>query len=197
MAILVLDSAFKPTVSIIKSNKIVLTKVSENQNHSDHFMLLIDETLKEAKMKLEDIETIMFNQGPGSFTGLRVGVSISKGLGFGDDKKFLAFSSFDYVDSKKEILVPAFSNFVYKKSKNGQMSCEDINELDKNKNYVTFSDEIFEKLKSKGFSLQKEASLNYLKIFNMLDKKYLKVNELEPLYLRKSQAEIERENKKK
>ena len=196
MIILVLDSAFEPTVSIIKNKKTILTNVSENTNHSDNFMLLIDNSLKQADLSIEDIETIMVNVGPGSFTGLRVGVSIAKGLGFGDDKRILTFTSFDYLANKKEMLIPAFSNFVYKSDNNGQMSCEDINALDKNTKYVTINKVLFEKLKSLSFNISCAEKLSYLKILENIDKKYLNINELEPLYLRKSQAELEREKLK-
>ena len=73
------------------------------------------------------------------------------------------------------------------------MSCEDISELNKNKEYVTTSSSLFEKLKVLGFNISAAQKLSYLEILKNIDKNYLNINELEPLYLRKSQAELERE----
>lgn len=43
---------------------------------------LIEELLEDYKLTLKDITEIQVNQGPGSFTGLRVGVAIANALGF-------------------------------------------------------------------------------------------------------------------
>lgn len=43
---------------------------------------LIDKILKEHGLKISDIEAIEVNTGPGSFTGLRVGISVVNALGF-------------------------------------------------------------------------------------------------------------------
>ncbi len=44
-------------------------------------LLLIDRILKENKLKLQDLNQIEVNLGPGSFTGIRVGVSVANTLG--------------------------------------------------------------------------------------------------------------------
>lgn len=44
---------------------------------------LIERLLSENKLHLQDIESVEINSGPGSFTGLRVGVSIANALSFG------------------------------------------------------------------------------------------------------------------
>lgn len=195
MYTLVLDCAFKPIVSILENGKQLLLKESDNGDHSDNFMKLIDHSLKERKICLNDIDEIMLNVGPGSFTGLRVAVSIAKGFGFGDDKKIITFSSFDYINEKNNILVAGFSNFIYKKNIKNDMTCEDIFALNKEVEYVTVSDVLYEKLKELGFNIQYKEKLEYQEIYKNINKKYLKISELEPLYLRKSQAEEEREKK--
>ena len=109
MYTLILDCAFKPTVAIIDDNKELICKSTDNENHSDNFMLLLDQCLKEVKLSINDIDLFAVNIGPGSFTGLRVGVSIAKGLGFSDNKKYLTFTSFDYINEKKNVLINGFS----------------------------------------------------------------------------------------
>lgn len=49
---------------------------------SQETLPLIEKLLKEKKIKLTQVNEIKVNTGPGSFTGLRVGVSIANALGF-------------------------------------------------------------------------------------------------------------------
>ena len=51
-------------------------------NKTQIILPMIDEILKKHKVKLEDISEIKVNTGPGSFTGLRVGLAIANALSF-------------------------------------------------------------------------------------------------------------------
>ena len=193
MKTLVLDSAFTPVAIVLSDNKKLGEVVSKNEKNSETFMQDIDNCLSMAKLTIDDIDEIAINLGPGSFTGLRVGVSIAKGLGFANDMKYTAFTSFDYVSANKTILVPGFSSFVYIKFLDGNMNCVDIASLDKKLKYVTMCDAIYNTLKSSGYDIEFQEKLPYEKIILKTQNKFLKINQLEPLYLRKSQAELMRE----
>jgi len=52
------------------------------QEKAQKLLPFIDELLKKQKKKLEEITEIEVNTGPGSFTGLRVGVSVANALGW-------------------------------------------------------------------------------------------------------------------
>jgi tRNA threonylcarbamoyladenosine biosynthesis protein TsaB len=57
-------------------------KTSEAKHSSAQMVLpMIEEILKENKLKLIDIAEIQVNTGPGSFTGLRVGIAVAQTLG--------------------------------------------------------------------------------------------------------------------
>jgi len=58
--------------------------VSKNQRPQD-LVGLIEETLKTEKISLRDIKEIEVNVGPGSFTGLKIGVAVANALGFALD----------------------------------------------------------------------------------------------------------------
>ena len=60
----------------------ILGRVSETigRGHAERLMTMIDEALAEAKLSLTDIERIGVTVGPGSFTGIRVGVASARGL---------------------------------------------------------------------------------------------------------------------
>jgi tRNA threonylcarbamoyladenosine biosynthesis protein TsaB len=61
--------------------------------HSDSLVTLIDEALTEAGLTLNDLDAIAVGAGPGSFTGLRIGMATGKGIAFAEDKPLWAVSS--------------------------------------------------------------------------------------------------------
>ena len=82
--ILGIDAAGK-TVSAAVYDEVYDITLSKKMNtsskgHAETLMPLIDEVLKEAKLTLDDISVIGVTAGPGSFTGVRIGVSVVKGL---------------------------------------------------------------------------------------------------------------------
>lgn len=60
--------------------KQIIKKTSSQKPGSQVLLPLIDELLKEKKIKLNKLTSIEVNQGPGSFTGTRVGVAIANAL---------------------------------------------------------------------------------------------------------------------
>lgn len=52
------------------------------QSHSTVLLPMVDDVLKTASCSLQDIEGIIFGRGPGSFTGVRIGVGVVQGLAF-------------------------------------------------------------------------------------------------------------------
>ena len=83
MRILGIDSSVpQGSVALLENNHII-SEVSSNQssgNHSDGLLRMVDDVLSEARYKIADIDGFSVTQGPGSFTGLRVGVSLVKGF---------------------------------------------------------------------------------------------------------------------
>jgi tRNA threonylcarbamoyladenosine biosynthesis protein TsaB len=49
---------------------------------SEQLLVLIDKALRKQKKNLKDVTTIEVNLGPGSFTGLRVGIAVANALGW-------------------------------------------------------------------------------------------------------------------
>ncbi|MRI02464.1 tRNA (adenosine(37)-N6)-threonylcarbamoyltransferase complex dimerization subunit type 1 TsaB [Kriegella sp. EG-1] len=75
------------SVSVSHMGKLIAIKEHDtpNYSHSEQLHLFIDEIIKEAKLSLEDFDAIAVSKGPGSYTGLRIGVSAAKGLCFALD----------------------------------------------------------------------------------------------------------------
>jgi len=63
------------------------------REHTQRILPTVDEVIKEANLSLEDIDVIAYGQGPGSFTGVRIGISIAQGLAFGLEKKMVGVST--------------------------------------------------------------------------------------------------------
>jgi len=192
MNYLILDCAYQPTAILVDGNKQDILAL--DTNNSDTYMQLIDQLLKQNGLTIDDIQNIAINVGPGSFTGLRVAISIAKGLGFGSNINFYTFNSFDYAKSDKVIVCQGFSNFVYVKQ-GDNMSCETIDSLHNAYKYITTSNIVFEQLKECNLDVELVEKKDYFSIIsdNLTSKSH--INQLEPLYLRKSQAEIQREAK--
>lgn len=67
-------------VAVEFNNKLYKKTVKNIQ--SQNVLQLIDKLLKEKKFKLKDIKEVEVKIGPGSFTGLRVGISVANALGY-------------------------------------------------------------------------------------------------------------------
>ena len=69
-------------VSLKKSEKVVDSLTGENEYGSQVLLPLIEKLVKKNKLKFSDLKGIEVETGPGSFVGIRVGVSVANALGF-------------------------------------------------------------------------------------------------------------------
>jgi tRNA threonylcarbamoyladenosine biosynthesis protein TsaB len=65
--------------------------------HSERLVMLIDAALRSARVAKHELDVIACGIGPGSFTGLRIGISHAKGLALGLGRRVCAFSSLDAI----------------------------------------------------------------------------------------------------
>jgi|LauGreDrversion4_2_1035121.scaffolds.fasta_scaffold338059_2 tRNA threonylcarbamoyladenosine biosynthesis protein TsaB len=76
-----------------KNELLVLNEINEGNMHASALTGLIEKTVKEAGLTLNLLNAICVSKGPGSYTGLRVGVSTAKGLCFGLNIPLLAINT--------------------------------------------------------------------------------------------------------
>lgn len=69
----------------LNGKTIVLKEIKQANVHIEKLTLLIEEALKEANYEFSDLNAVAVSKGPGSYTGLRIGVSTAKGLCFALD----------------------------------------------------------------------------------------------------------------
>lgn len=75
------------SVALGKEGKLLALKedYSSNYSHAERLHLFIEEILRENEVQAKDLSAIAVSKGPGSYTGLRIGVSAAKGLCFALD----------------------------------------------------------------------------------------------------------------
>lgn len=89
MRILGIDSSVpQGSVALLEDDQIIFeTFLSKGSgNHSDGLLKMVDDVLSKAQCQLEDVDGFSVTRGPGSFTGLRVGVSLVKGFVLATEK---------------------------------------------------------------------------------------------------------------
>lgn len=71
------------TIGLLKDDKLIMKKEkNSNREHSIYTVPLIDEILKENNLKPKDLKQIIVINGPGSFTGVRLGITVAKTLAY-------------------------------------------------------------------------------------------------------------------
>ena len=103
------------SVSISKENKIIYTTESDGggYKHSEFLHSFIEESMNNSNLKYDELMAVSVGIGPGSFTGLRIGLSSAKGICYSNDIPLITINSLEilaqkYKTKNEEILVPMF-----------------------------------------------------------------------------------------
>lgn len=90
------SSAVSAGAALVKDNKLLSESyLNVGLTHSETLMPLIDSVITSAKADISDIDVFAVSTGPGSFTGLRIGVGTVKGLAAGTGKETCGVSSLE------------------------------------------------------------------------------------------------------
>jgi tRNA threonylcarbamoyladenosine biosynthesis protein TsaB len=104
--ILNLETATKNcSVSISQNGQTILCKemAEAGYSHAEKLHVFIEDCIKESNISFKDLSAIAVSQGPGSYTGLRIGVSAAKGLCFALDLPLIAVDTLQVLASKLSI----------------------------------------------------------------------------------------------
>ncbi|MGB5430505.1 tRNA (adenosine(37)-N6)-threonylcarbamoyltransferase complex dimerization subunit type 1 TsaB [Eudoraea sp.] len=93
------------SVSIGKDGRTIALREqdSNSYSHSEDLHFFIRETLDAASISIDDLDAIAVSKGPGSYTGLRIGVSAAKGLCFALDLPLIGISTLESMASQLKI----------------------------------------------------------------------------------------------
>ncbi|HIW66217.1 MAG TPA: tRNA (adenosine(37)-N6)-threonylcarbamoyltransferase complex dimerization subunit type 1 TsaB [Candidatus Alistipes intestinipullorum] len=84
------------SVGIAKEGELLsLRESDEGRDHARKVAVFVDELLRETGIAPDDLDAVAVGKGPGSYTGLRIGVSFAKGLCYGLHKPLVAVGSLD------------------------------------------------------------------------------------------------------
>lgn len=97
--ILAVDTSSRALSVVLRKGKdnIFEGNLEGTPRHSEQLMGLIRDGLKRLKLPKEELNSLIWGVGPGSFTGLRIGLSVLKGLHLGLRKKAFGASSLDAI----------------------------------------------------------------------------------------------------
>ena len=91
-----------PTISLIRDNEVLYEFHEEiKSDMSSKILTIIDEGLKTSNLTLNSINNIFVVTGPGSFTGVRIGVTIAKTIAWSLNKKIIPISSLEFIATTK------------------------------------------------------------------------------------------------
>lgn len=82
------------SVALSENGKLIDYKESqEDKSHSTILTVFIDEMLKQNNITASELDAVAVSKGPGSYTGLRIGVSVAKGICYAVDKPVIGVST--------------------------------------------------------------------------------------------------------
>jgi len=97
MVIMGIDSSTpQSSVALLKDGRVLgQAENCENLTFSDKVLSLVDKVLTKSGTRFEDVDGLCLTTGPGSFTGLRVGASLLKGLVLATSKPFVKIDTLE------------------------------------------------------------------------------------------------------
>ena len=104
--ILNIETATKQcSVSVSNNNELIALRelAEENFNHAEKLHVFIEEVMTESNIKLSDLNAVSVSKGPGSYTGLRIGVSTAKGLCYALDIPLIAIDTLQIIAKQIQI----------------------------------------------------------------------------------------------
>ncbi|NKI30606.1 tRNA (adenosine(37)-N6)-threonylcarbamoyltransferase complex dimerization subunit type 1 TsaB [Croceivirga thetidis] len=98
-------------LSIDGEPTLIKERNTENYIHSEQLHIYIEEVLKEGSIRFNDLDAIAVSKGPGSYTGLRIGVSAAKGLSFSLDIPLISVPTLEILANQlkvedNEVIIP-------------------------------------------------------------------------------------------
>ena len=95
MKILALETSAKAvSAAVVENGKVLCSGYQDTGlTHSRTLMPIVEGILKNTNLTINDMDAIAVAVGPGSFTGIRIGIAAAKGLSFGADKPAIGVST--------------------------------------------------------------------------------------------------------
>jgi len=97
MKLLAVDTATQAcSIALAENDRIIFESTADYaRTHTRHLLTMIDDALRQAETDIDEIDGFAVTVGPGSFTGLRIGISMVKGLARAASKPVMGVSSLE------------------------------------------------------------------------------------------------------
>ncbi|MDE6614079.1 MAG: tRNA (adenosine(37)-N6)-threonylcarbamoyltransferase complex dimerization subunit type 1 TsaB [Clostridia bacterium] len=193
MNILAVDTTSENMVIALSKNDEIFSRIgnAESKRHNSLILPMIDEVLEEAKIALGDVDYFACVVGPGSFTGIRIGVSSVNALAFALSKKCVSITALEelaFGNNYKDFYCAIdcrHDNFYYARFDTDYTNIIEMGEI------------TLQELEKKDKVIVKDKPSDPKALIEIAKYK-INANKFEilaPLYLKKSQAEREYDNK--
>lgn len=174
----------KVTVAIIAGSKVIHKEKESDRSHSEVVVPLIEEMLKSENMELRQVEEIVVVNGPGSFTGVRIGVTIAKTIAFSLNIPIKTISSLEMygvsADGYFDIVAIEDSKGVYSAHKENGEYTEFMYQRKK---------EFTEYIERNGFTVLDESKIDYARVFEYtMSAKAINPHKVNPIYIKEIDA---------
>ena len=92
------------SVAIHEQGKLLaLAEIKEPGAHAEKLLLLVDEVFEKAGLSFADLDAVAVSQGPGSYTGLRIGVSTAKGIAYALDIPLIGINTLQAMAASQRV----------------------------------------------------------------------------------------------
>ncbi|MBR4137327.1 MAG: tRNA (adenosine(37)-N6)-threonylcarbamoyltransferase complex dimerization subunit type 1 TsaB [Bacteroidales bacterium] len=132
----------------------------KGQNHSEKITLFIDSVMKKAGISYNQLDAVAVSMGPGSYTGLRIGVSTAKGICYAVSKPLIAVETLEAMAYGGKLVI---SSKVEKSSLNGNIMLVPAIDARRMEVYAAIFDENVNKIKDTEAVIIDESSFADLK----------------------------------
>lgn len=224
MKVLGIDtSSLSTSIAVIEDDKLICEySINTKKTHSQKLMLMLENMLQISDININEIDLIAVCEGPGSFTGLRIGMSTAKAISHVRnipivtvDALSILAQNVEVTDKKICAILDAqrtdvyTSKFEYKNNKLEKITEIEVKDIDEvlnsiDENYIIVGEATYKYLdKIKEFNLStpknrinSASSLCFIGLNKFMENKDIKNSQTANLnYIRKSQAEVEYEAK--
>ncbi len=186
MKILFLDtSSFFINIAIVTEKEIIHHQEANSHKLSENIFNIISDFFEKNELKLSDITKIYVTTGPGSFTGIRIGLTIAKTMAWDlkipicDISTLLLYAS----NYKEEVIV-----CIPEKDEMGYIGLYNKNLTKKEEKYTNINNYLKEKTE-KIITLEKNNNIDFRRIIKKYEKKAVEVHTIKPNYLKKLAVE--------
>lgn len=189
-----------PTIALVRDGDVLFNYHEEiKSDMSSKILPIIENGLNNNNISIKSIDKIFVVNGPGSFTGVRIGVTIAKTIAWALNKDLIPISSIEYMattNSNKKYLIPmidARRGNVFSGIYDSNLNCIQNDSLISIEELLQGKDSNYELLSYDNIKDTIKPNPNILKIINKhINDKGINPHQLKPNYLKLTEAEENR-----